>query len=65
MPDNNKEDQFQLWLAEMDDALDRFLRRLPMGVAMRLDYTQASLLVLEKWLRLALSPSLLQHFEPK
>lgn len=50
MPDNNKEDQFQLWLAEMDDALDRFLRRLPMGVAMRLDYTQASLLVLEKWL---------------
>jgi hypothetical protein len=41
---------FENWLAEMDDALDRFLASLPGDVRSRLDYSPQSLPALEEWL---------------
>lgn len=41
---------FEYWLADMDDALARFTQRLPRDVAEKLDYSAASLDVLESWL---------------
>lgn len=46
----NSEEQFQYWLAHMDDALDEFLSRLPMEVRDRLDGSPESLGALEAWL---------------
>lgn len=42
-------DDFEYWLADMDDALDRFLERLPAQMRQQLDYTAASLDTLESW----------------
>lgn len=44
------QEQFQYWLAHMDDALEEFLARLPAQVRGALDYSPASLDVLESWL---------------
>ena len=40
-------DQFQYWLVDMDDALDRFIATVPAGRAASLDSSPASLDVLE------------------
>jgi hypothetical protein len=44
------EEQFQSWLARMDDALEAFLARLPGEVRERLDGSPESLGALEAWL---------------
>ena len=46
----SSEEQFQYWLAHMDDALDEFLSRLPTEVRDRLDGSPQSLGALEAWL---------------
>jgi len=46
----NSEEQFQDWLAHMDDAHEAFLVRLPAEVRERLDGSPDSLGVLEAWL---------------
>jgi hypothetical protein len=43
-------DDFESWLVDMDDALERFIDALPQEVAQRLDYTPGSLDALEKWI---------------
>ena len=43
-------DDFESWLVDMDDALERFFDALPSEVSERLDYSPASLDVLEKWI---------------
>ena len=43
-------EDFEYWLADMDDALERFLDSLPNEVSERLDYSPASLDVLERWI---------------
>src|SRR5437868_12085685 len=45
-----KQDDFEYWLADMDDALERFCAQLPEAVRAKLDYSQASLDVLEGWM---------------
>lgn len=46
----DSDEQFQYWLAHMDDALEEFRTRLPVGVREQLDGSPASLAVLEAWL---------------
>ena len=46
----SSEDQFQYWLANMDDTLEDFLARLPAEVCEHLDGSPVSLDVLEAWL---------------
>lgn len=43
-------DEFDDWLIAMDNKLDQLTEELPRDVADRLDYTPASLSVLERWL---------------
>jgi hypothetical protein len=43
-------EEFEYWLADMDDALDRFLQSLPAGVSSQLDYSIDSLNALEAWI---------------
>jgi len=43
-------DGFNYWLAEMDDALDRFLMIFAPDVRPRLDFSEESLDVVERWL---------------
>jgi len=43
-------DDFDYWVADMDDALDRFFTRLPEHVCKKLDYSPASLDTLETWI---------------
>jgi len=43
-------DDFESWLVDMDDALERFFDALPGEVSERLDYSPTSLDVLEKWI---------------
>jgi hypothetical protein len=43
-------DDFNYWVADMDDALERFFAVLPPEVREKLDYTPASLDTLEGWL---------------
>jgi hypothetical protein len=43
-------DDFESWLVDMDDALERFVDALPQEVAQRLDFTPGSLDALEKWI---------------
>ena len=43
-------EQFEYWLAHMDDALAEFFARLPDGMRDKLDGSAASLDVLEQWL---------------
>ena len=50
MNDDEKQLQFQHWLVDMDDALERFLADVPDTIATKLDYTSTSLDVLESWL---------------
>jgi hypothetical protein len=49
MNQTTRED-FESWLVDMDDALERFLDALPGEVSERLDYSPASLDVLEGWI---------------
>ena len=49
MTHTTRED-FESWLVDMDDALDRFFAVLPSEVCERLDYSPASLDILEKWI---------------
>ena len=48
MKQTTRED-FESWLVDMDDALERFCDSLPGEVSERLDYSPASLDVLEEW----------------
>jgi hypothetical protein len=43
-------DDFESWLVDMDDAIERFVDGLPQEVAQRLDFTPGSLDALEKWI---------------
>lgn len=43
-------DDFDYWVADMDDALDRFFTWLPEGIRGRLNYSPASLDTLETWI---------------
>lgn len=43
-------EQFEIWLADMDDALDRFFATLPPDLRSKLDYSPASLDALEAWI---------------
>lgn len=43
-------DQFQFWLMDMSDAIDRFLQSVPTQVATRLDYSPESLNVIEEYI---------------
>jgi hypothetical protein len=43
-------DEFESWLVDMDDALERFVDGLPREVSQRLDYTPSSLDALEGWI---------------
>lgn len=45
-----KDDSFEMWLADMDDALDRFIQSVDPGTARLLDYSPSSLAPLEKWI---------------
>jgi hypothetical protein len=46
---SSRED-FNYWLVDMDDALDRFMATLPDEVRQKLDYSPESLEVIEQWL---------------
>ena len=58
-------ENFQYWLADMDNALERFLEFLPPGVRQRLDFRPDSLSVVEKWIieRYPNIPAMLEHSE--
>jgi hypothetical protein len=43
-------DDFEYWLFDMDDALERFFSQLPPDLATRLDYAPGSLDVIEQWI---------------
>src|SRR5436305_866591 len=43
-------DDFEEWLAQMDDRIDGLLAHLPSDIASQLDYSARSLDVLEGWL---------------
>lgn len=49
-------DDFNAWVADMDDALERFLQRLPEALRRKMNYSPESLDDLENWL-LARYPS--------
>ncbi len=49
MKQTNRDD-FESWLVDMDDALERFVDALPQELAQRLDFTPGSLDALEKWI---------------
>ncbi|TWB22779.1 hypothetical protein FBZ89_103409 [Nitrospirillum amazonense] len=42
------DDQFQVWLMDMEDAIGRFLQSIPTETAARLDYSPESLDVIER-----------------
>jgi hypothetical protein len=50
MTESSTGEQFQFWLAHMDDALEKFLGALPPSVRKQLDGEPASLDKLEEWL---------------
>lgn len=45
-----KREQFEYWLAHMDDALEAFFKELPDDIRQQLDYTSDSLDDLEAWI---------------
>jgi hypothetical protein len=47
--DRQRED-FEYWLADMDDAIERVLGSAPLGIRERLDFSPGSLDVLEAWI---------------
>lgn len=55
MKNKEKDDQFQVWLIHMDDAIEAFIRGLPKEVSVKLDYSPESLDSLEDWLMNAYS----------
>ena len=42
-------EEFEFWLSDMDDALERFFGRVPSAIRSRLDFSPESLDVLEAW----------------
>lgn len=42
-----EQDQFEFWLMDMDDAIDRFLHSIPAELVSRLDFSDQSLKALE------------------
>ncbi len=58
------EDDFEWWVMDMDDALDRFLDSLPPEIQESLDFSPRSLNVLEAWL-LATYPHLESLLTPE
>jgi len=50
MSPNEREEQFQVWLIHMDDAIEAFSKYLPQDVSAKLDYSPESLDALEGWL---------------
>ena len=49
-PAKSNHEDFQYWLADMDDALERFFGVLPEQVRKRLDFSASSLDSLEQWI---------------
>jgi hypothetical protein len=49
MSDKDKE-RFEFWLAEMDDALDRFIESLPAEIRMDMNFSENSLDAVEAWI---------------
>jgi len=47
---SQQELDFDAWLTDMDDALDRFFELVPGELAEKLDYSAESLIALESWL---------------
>jgi hypothetical protein len=47
---STQRDNFEIWLMDMDDAIDRLLDQVPSDVQAQLDFSPASLDVLEAWL---------------
>jgi hypothetical protein len=47
--DEERKEGFEYWLADMDDALDRFIGTLPPEIGERLDFSPRSLDILEAW----------------
>ena len=47
---DRKREDFEYWLADMDDAIEQFLDSLPPEVTERLDFSPGSLDVLEAWI---------------
>jgi hypothetical protein len=43
-------EDFNYWVADMDDALDRFMATLPEDIRPKLDFSPQSLDVIEQWL---------------
>jgi hypothetical protein len=43
-------DDFEQWLFEMDDRLDKFIGIVPRNASMKMDYSVESLSLLENWL---------------
>jgi hypothetical protein len=43
-------EDFEAWLIDMDDALERFMSEVPQPVSAQLDYTATALDVFENWL---------------
>jgi hypothetical protein len=50
MKDVDQADKFEVWLADMDDALERFLNTVPSSVGESLDFSPGSLAPLEQWI---------------
>jgi hypothetical protein len=50
LPKTTTRDDFEFWLADMDDALDAFIASLPPVTRSRMDYSIASLDALELWI---------------
>lgn len=44
-----RSEEFEYWLFDMDDAVERFCMKLPSEVRERLDFTPESLDVIEGW----------------
>jgi hypothetical protein len=50
MTETTRSDQFQIWLMEMDTALEQFIDSAPSAVAERLDLSAESLDSIEAWI---------------
>lgn len=46
----NEEENFEIWLTDMPDALDRFFDSVPDYIVNNLDFSEGSLDVIEHWL---------------
>jgi len=50
MSDDRQREDFEYWLADMDDAIERFFDSVPSEIRGRLDFSPGSLDVLEAWI---------------